>query len=96
MNSLVIVGIMALNLFFAIAVFVLLARPKQMIGLMAGLSGFARRWREGRVSAEDESDILQAAEGWGRVALLLLFLSSFLSGTLIAYLQLSGPLLVLH
>ena len=93
MNSFVIIVVMCLNLVFAIGVFVLLARPRQMFGVMAGLSGFSRRWREGRVSAEDEEDIVGAAALWGRIGLGLLFLTSFLSGSLIAYLQLSGPLL---
>ena len=93
MNSFFIIVVMCINLFFAIGVFVLLARPRQMFGIMAGLSGYSRRWREGRVSEQDEEDIVRTAALWGRIGLALLFLSSFLSGSLIAYLQLSGPVL---
>ena len=76
------------NLILAILVFVLIARPERLMGLLAYLGRLQEEWRSRRLSLDQEEQLLNMAKRMQLVALLLLLGCSFFSGAIIAYLQL--------
>ena len=76
------------NLLLAMLVFVLIARPQRLMGLLAYLGKLQDEWRARRLSLEQEQQLLNMANRMQLVALLLLLGCSFFSGAAIAYLRL--------
>ena len=85
-STVLVYGLGLSNLMLAMLVFVLLARPDKMMGLLASVNGRSEEFRLGRLGQQDYRRFLELAEGLHWPAIALLFGWSFFSGALIRFL----------
>ena len=88
--SLISYGIMLVNLFAAMVVFVLLTRPEKMFGIISYFVDLRKEWLAGRLKDDDYARLEHVAGRLEWFALLTLFTFSFLCGSLIAIIQLGA------
>jgi hypothetical protein len=80
----------ASNVFLAVLVFVLMARPERALGLVCRLSGMTDVWLSGRLSEAEEARLLVLARRLGWLLLVLLFGWSFVCGAILTWSQLGA------
>ena len=76
------------NVLLALVVFVLMARPERVMGLLCRLSGMQEVWLSGRLSEQDEARLLDLAHQLRAPMLALLFGWSFFCGAVLTWAQL--------
>ena len=92
MSSLPALLIMFVNFIFAVFVFAFLARPQRMRGLLSKLSALEQNHQEGCLTLEQEAQMHTVGRRWGWGFLGMLLGTSFLTGALIAFLQVKATL----
>ena len=83
MISFLVAGLGVSNLLLALFIFVLLARPEKLLGVLARVAGVREEWRRGYLMEADRERLLHLGRSLGFPALLLLFTWSFFCGVMI-------------
>ena len=88
MSRALVLVLAASNLVLALGVFALVARPEQVLGLFASLTGDKDALDEGRLDEASRQHLLMLARRSQTPALILLFGWSFLCGAVLTWARL--------
>jgi hypothetical protein len=80
--------LMGFNLLFSVFVFAFTARPHKLLGFVALFCGLRDKWSSGKLETQEEKLLIKTSGRISFLLLLLLFLSSFITGGVIAHVRL--------